>query len=429
MAEEELRLLADFPPVTTEEWESAIAADLRGADYSKNLVWQSDEGIAVRPYYRREDVPEGMARPVMAGEWEILEELPQAGVVDATRWHEQGGTAVEELAFAMAAGSDDLASGRAVAGLAFAVGSNYFFEIAKLRAARLLWARVAAAYGASGELKLYAVTALANKSIYDPYTNLLRATTEALSAVVGGCDGLVVQAAGFSPRLGKNVQLLLREESHLNQVADPAGGSYYVEALTGALAREAWAVFQQVEIEGGYARASSFIGERLAASKAAKEQAVASRRRTLVGVNGYPDMNENGLERVDSLGSAGWRLARPLEEIRLRTERHTRETGRRPKVLLLRRGEQKAQMAQAQFCLNLFGCAGFEVEEGDSFEGSDADLVVLCAPDAELPELAREAGARVKAMVVAGFADAGPDMAQTLAEWQQRLGVGGREGA
>ncbi|MBI5084570.1 MAG: hypothetical protein HZB13_08235 [Acidobacteria bacterium] len=428
MAEGELRLLADFPPVSTEEWEAAIAADLRGADYVKTLVWQSDEGIAVRPYYRQEHVSEDLARPVMAGGWEMLEELPHEGIVDATRWHEQGGTAVEELAFAISAGSDELAAKRTVTGLAFAVGSNYFFEISKLRAARLLWARVAEAYGAGGELKLYAVTALANKSIHDPYTNLLRATTEALSAVIGGCDGLVVQAAGFASRLGQNVQLLLMEESHLNRVADPAGGSYYVEALTGALAREAWAMFQRVETKGGYARATEFIEERLTASRLAKEQAVASRRRTLVGVNGYPDTNERGLGEVDSLGSAGWRLARPMEEIRLRTDRHARMTGKRPKVLLLRRGEQKAQMAQVRFCLNFYGCAGFQVEESDSFEACDADLVVLCASDAHIAGLERSVRSQAQTQVVRGFTDAGPDMVKALSDWQDRLGVGEKGG-
>lgn len=457
MPEDKLGLAAEFPPVSTAEWEATIQADLKGADYEKRLVWKTDEGIAVRPYYRAEDAPadglapgqfpftRGVAQP-----WEIVEDpaIPE-GAVNAARFHENGATSVEELAFALAEGVERLAAAAdpgaeaASLGFVFAVGSNYFFEIAKLRAARMLWAQAVTAFGVTApeaaRMRIHARTALANKSIYDPYTNLLRATTEALSAVAGGCDSLTVMPARFSGRLARNVQLILKEECHLDGVADPAGGSYYVEALTDALAREAWKLFQQVEERGGFAAAAGFIAERLAASRATKEKALATRRRVLVGVNNYPDLGERALSEADGLAQAGWRMARPFEEIRLRTERHAAAAGRTPRVLLLKRGDLKMRMARATFCQNFFGCAGFEIVESEELDPA-ASLVVLCSSDAEYLEIAREVAPQTSAPVivagnpkeqiaelqaagVAGFVHVLSNQIETLTEWQNKLGV------
>lgn len=457
MPEEKPGLLEEFPPVSTAEWEAAILADLKGADYEKRLVWKTEEGIAVRPYYRAEDAPAAALAPGqfpftrgVAQAWEIVEDLAiPTGAVNAARFHENGATSVEELAFALAEGVERLAAaedpGIEAASLVFvfATGSNYFFEIAKLRAARMLWAQAVTAFGVTNSeaarMRIHARTALANKSIYDPYTNLLRATTEALSAVIGGCNSLTVMPARFSARLARNVQLILKEECHLDGVADPAGGSYYVEALTDAIAREAWKLFQQVEQRGGFAAAESFIGERLAASRAAKEKAVATRRRVLVGVNNYPDLGERVLGDATDLAQAEWRMARAFEEIRLRTERHAAATGRTPRVLLLKRGDLKMRMARATFCQNFFGCAGFEIAESAELDPA-ADLVVLCSSDPEYLELAREivpqtnapvivAGnpkeqiAELQAAGVAGFVHILSNQIETLTEWQDKLGV------
>lgn len=451
--EQELRLLPDFPPVPTEEWEAAILADLKGADYEKKLVWKSPEGIAIRPYYRREHLPQIAYRHCAARSWEIAEGPLPEGVVNGAVHHEQGATAVQELAFALAEASDRVAEGRQVAGLAFGIGSVYFMEIAKLRAARLLYARVAEAYGREPETRIHAVTALSNKSIYDPWTNLLRSTTEALSAVLGGADWLHVQAAGYPARLARNIQLILKEEAHLDRVADPAGGSWFIESLTASLAAEAWKLFQQVESMGGYAKARAFIDSAIAAAREAKEKEFASRRRVMVGVNNYPDLGERRLEQAGSLEGAVWRLARPIEKIRLRTERHARRTGKTPKVLLLKRGDLKMKMARAQFCLNFFGCAGFEIAEADyeavfaqagSTAAPDADLVVLCSSDPEYLDFARDVCPKVNVPVivagnpkdqiealraagVAGFVHILSNIVETLEEWQRRLGIDGRE--
>ena len=457
MPDAKLNLAAEFPPVSTAEWEAAIQADLKGADYEKRLVWKTDEGVAVRPYYRSEHLPPGTDLapgqfPYTRGaaqSWEIVEETAiPAGAVNAARFHENGATSVEELAFALAEGVDRLAAAQDPAAEAaslcfvYAVGSNYFFEIAKLRAARMLWAQAATAFGVppgAARPRIHARTALANKSVYDPYTNLLRVSTEALSAVIGGCDALTVVPARFSPRLARNVQLILKEECHLDGVADPAGGSYYIEALTDALAREAWKLFQQIESQGGFAAAQSFIAERLAASRAAKEKALATRRKTLVGVNNYPDLGERALPEATDLAQAEWRMARAFEEIRLRTERHAAGGGRTPRVLLLKRGDLKMRMARATFCQNFFGCAGFEIVEGAELDAA-ADLVVLCSSDSEYLDLAREIVPQTQAPVivagnpkeqieelraagVAGFVHVLSNQIETLTEWQDKLGV------
>jgi methylmalonyl-CoA mutase len=339
-----------------------------------------------------------------------------------------GGTTVDEAASSLC--------------FVFAIGSNYFMEIAKLRAARLNWAQAAAAFGPASEascrMRIHARTALSNKSIYDPYTNLLRATTEALSAIIGGCDSLQVQPFRFSERLALNVQRILKEESRLDRVADAAGGSYYVEALTDAVARESWKLFQQIEFAGGFAEAAGFVQASLTASRQQKEKAVAQRRRTLVGVNKYPDLGENAGGAAGRFPTGVWRAAEPFERIRLRAERHTAITGRRPRVLLLERGDAKMRMARAQFCRSFFGCGGFDIKESQDIE--PAELIVLCSSDGEYLATAREIcpAANVPVLVagnpkddidalttagVAGFVHSQSDAIEMLEHWQNRLGM------
>ena len=467
-----LHLGPDFPPVTTAEWEAAIHKDLKGADYEKKLVGRTDEGIPVRPYYRREDLA-GLETqlqsapghfPFVRGSgkaWETRQEpyfRPTA--IRADYLHDTGAHAVQEVAYALAEGVERVQTLATTVGVdlaaanvefVFAVGSNYFFEIAKLRAARMLWAQAVAAFGPENSeacaMRMHVRTSRLNKSVYDRYTNLLRVTTEAMSAVIGGCDTLTLEPFGFSPHVALSVQRVLREESHLDAVADPAGGSYYIEALTDALAREAWKLFQAVEAEGGYAMAlsSGSIEKALAATRAARQKAVSSRRRTLVGVNNYPNLNEKTPE-AEALPPIGgerfpaFRLAEPFEKIRLRTARHAARTGRYPKVLLLKRGDLKMRMARANFTFNFLGCAGFDIVEAEDYVDTSADLIVLCSSDPEYLDLAREVCARVSVPVlvagnpkdriealqaagVQGFIHIMSDAVQTLTEWQTRLGM------
>ncbi len=467
-----LTLGQDFPPVPTAEWEAAIRKDLKGADYEKKLVWRTDEGIPVRPYYRSESLAglEGQTGsapgsfPFVRGNgeaWTIDQEAAPAPYAIRADWvHEAGGHAVEELAIALAAGVERLAQtsvGRTVDQAArdiqfvFAVGSNYFFEIAKLRAARMLWAQGVAAFAPvnldSCRMHLHVRTSRLNKSVCDPYTNLLRVTTEAMSAAIGGCDTLTVEPFGFDAHLALNLQRILAEEAHLAAVADPSGGSYYIEALTGALAREAWKLFQKIESEGGYSAALAYgsLAALVSKTRAAREKAISSRRRTLVGVNNYPNLNERGLESPPAFEDDGapfppFRLAEPFEKIRQRTARHIRRTGYIPQVLLLKRGDLKMRMARAQFALNFFGCAGFEITESEDDAGTKADLIVLCSSDPEYLPFAQDVCGRATVPVIVagnpkdqvdaltaagiqGFVHVMSDAVETLTHWQNRLGM------
>jgi len=436
-----LRLLEEFPPVPTPAWEEAIAKDLKGADYEKRLVWKTDEGIAVRPYYRAEHA---VARPPLsrlAATWELVPpgtEPPPS--VSAIEHHEAGATAVQEVAFAVAEGVERVAAGEAVDSLGFAIGSNHFMEIAKLRAVRLLWAQAEAAFGRTpSTVRIHARTAGENKTLFDPHVNMLRVTTEALSAVLGGCDSLTITPCGFDAHLADNVHHILREESHLDKVLDPGAGSYYVEALTDAVARQAWTLFQAIEAAGGFAawRASGALDAALSKAREGKEKAVATRRRVLVGTNNYPNVAERRLDAASRM-PGGWRLASAFEAIRLRTERHAAATGRTPRVLLLEHGDLKTRKARAAFCLNFFGCAGFDVARGESV--ADADLVVLCSSDPEYLALAKDVCPRTTAPVivagnpkdqidalkeagVADFVHVGSNAVDTLTSWQHRLGI------
>jgi len=467
------RLRDEFPPVPTSAWEEVARQDLKGQDYEKRLVWRTEDGLALKPFYRQEDLAglDGQtaavpgAPPFVRGNgvpWQPVEAPTwPADAIRADLLHDAGATAVQELAWALAEGVDRLvaatATGGAVDGAArqvafvFAVGSAYFLEIAKLRAARLLWGRAVSAFApvdaAAGATTLHVRTARSNKSVYDPYTNLLRVSTEAMSAAIGGADTLLVEPHGFEPHLAINVQRILAEEAHLDAVADPAAGSYYVEALTDALAGEAWTLFQQIEAAGGYASAvaDGLRDTHLQASRQAREKAVSSRRRTLVGVNNYPDLTEatpshGPFPREESdTGVATHRLAAPFEALRARTARHVAATGGTPVVHLLTRGDLKMRMARANFCLNFFGCAGFAITQGADLP-ERADLVVLCSADAEYPALAQEIVPEVPAPVIVaglpkehldvltasgvqGFVHLQSDAVQTLTEWQDRLGI------
>ena len=436
-----LSLGQDFPPVATATWQAAIQKDLKGADYEKKLVWRSDEGLSVRPYYRSENLA-GLEMqtsslpgrfPFVRGDgkaWEIRQDgAPAPGAIRADLILEAGADSIQQIGIALAAAVEKLRqlckdrpvdiAAREVE-FVFAVGSTYFFEIAKLRAARMLWAQAVSAFAPSDmdscRMNLHVRTARLNKSFCDPYTNVLRVTTEAMSAAIGGCETLTVEPFGFDEHLALGVQRVLAEEAHLNAVADPAGGSYWLSA-------------------------------EIAKSRAAREKAVSSRRRALVGVNNYPDLNGKALDVHAAPQFAAevfpqFRLAEPFEKIRERTACHARKTGHTPKILLLKRGDVKMRTARANFALNFLGCAGFGIAESDAdvYVGSDADLIVLCSSDPEYLAFAQEVCSAtqtpvivagnpkdqidaLKAAGVQGFIHIASDAVETLSYWQQRLGM------
>ncbi len=239
--------------------------------------------------------------------------------VHSRAWHEAGASAVQELAFTLATAIEYLRQmhqrgldvNTVAPRLRFAVtvGVNFFMEIAKLRALRMLWSRAVAALGGNPDaqkLSLHVRTSQWNKSVCDPHNNLLRATVEALAGVLGGCDSLQVGAFDevarppddFSRRIARNTQLILQKECNLTQVLDPAGGSWFAEVVTAQLASGAWSLFQEVEQLGGMGAAllAGFPQKSIEAVAAEKMQAAATRRQSMVGVNQYANPKETPLE-------------------------------------------------------------------------------------------------------------------------------------
>lgn len=558
-------LFSEFAPVSTQEWMDKITADLKGADFDKKLVWKTNEGFNVRPFYREEDlknleyldtlpgefpfvrgtkahnkwlvrqdivvkdvkeanekaldilnkgidslgffieneelitkenvsallkhiVPEAVelnfstphgnnklyklvveefaARnckleeikgslnfdplgsltvsgkscvpveellddaAVLAGEGKAMPQF-QTISVNAKHFNNAGASIVQELGFGLAMGNEYLAQiternqdiNTAAKNIRFnfAVGGNYFMEIAKLRAGRMLWAKIVDAYKPTGlevkKMRTHCETSEWNKTIYDPYVNMLRTQTEAMSATIGGTDSLTVapfdqvfrQPNVFSERIARNQQLLLKEESYFSMIVDPSAGSYYIENLTDSIASEAWKLFVEVEEKGGYTAAlkAGFIQAKVAETSDKRKKELARRKDTLLGTNQYP----NNLEAVSKEISEDkaftdseegnivepiqlYRGAEEFEALRLATER----TAKRPKVFMLTYGNLAMRLARSQFSGNFFGCAGYEiidnlgfetVEEGvDAAKKAGADVVVLCSSDEEYAEAA-----------------------------------------
>lgn len=239
--------------------------------------------------------------------------------VSSLPYHQAGASSVEELGIALAGGAfylqeliqRGLSVDEAARQIRFslAIGPNFFMEIAKIRAARVLWSQVVKAFGGDSEsqkIQLHARTGLYNKTQKDPYVNMLRTTTEALSAAIAGVDSMCVgnfdEVARlpdtFSRRISRNTHIILQEECELTAVVDPAGGSWAVEWLTNEVSEKAWSFFQKIQAQGGIAVALSngFIQEAIEKTAAANSQLLANRRSSLVGTNVYPNLEEQPLE-------------------------------------------------------------------------------------------------------------------------------------
>jgi len=374
--------------------------------------------------------------------------------VNGDIFHNAGSTIVEELAFSLASGAEYLThlteKGLSISDVApkirfrFATGSNYFLEIAKYRAARLLWAHIVKAYGPSKEdvakMTVHAVTSRWNKAMYDPYVNMLRSTTEAMSSIIAGIDSLTVgpfnevyeKPDDFSERIARNQQLLLKEESYLDQVADPSAGSYYIESLTESIADGAWKLFLEVDAMGGFLEAVSkgFIQDRIAATAKKRNDDIAARKDTILGVNQYPnfkefkdnEVNGNVLKPADLGGGNAlvpvlkpYRGAQPIESLRYKTDCYAL-TNKRPAAFMLTYGNLAMRIARSQFSRNFFACAGFETidnlgfksaEEGvNAYLESGAEILVICSADEEYPVLApavKELIGEKGIVVVAGY--------------------------
>jgi methylmalonyl-CoA mutase len=358
----------------------------------------------------------------------------RALVVDGLPYHEAGGSPAEELGCTLATGVAYLRELTA-AGLPvdtacsqlefrFAATADQFLTIAKLRAARRLWARVAEVSGvpASAAQRQHAVTSPVMMTRRDPWVNMLRATVACLGAGVGGADAVTVlpfdSALGlpdaFARRIARNTSSILLEESHLARVVDPAGGSWYVERLTDDLARAAWAWFQEIERAGGQAAAlsSGLVAGRLAATWERRSGDLAHRREPVTGVSEFPHLAEQPVERDAAPAGPSGGLPRvrrdeAYEALRARSDAHLAATGFRPRVFLAALGPAAAHTARVTFAANLFQAGGIEPvhdpatvdaeSAAGAFARSGARAVCLCSSDTVYAEQAEAVAAALKA--------------------------------
>ncbi|MEU8589266.1 methylmalonyl-CoA mutase family protein [Streptomyces sp. NPDC048664] len=348
----------------------------------------------------------------------------RAFVVDALPYHEAGGSAAEELGCSLATAvaylreltGAGLSVEQACAQIEFryAATGDQFLTIAKLRAARRLWARVAEVCGAarSGAQIQHAVTSSVMMTRRDPWVNMLRATIATLAAGVGGADSVTVlpfdDALGvpdaFARRVARNTSTILIEESHLSRVIDPAGGSYYVERLTDELAGAAWEFFQEIERAGGQAAAlrSGMLGERLARTWAARSAKLARREEPVTGVSEFPHLAEKPVVRAAAPAPPSGGLPRvrrdeAFEALRARSDAHLAATGARPRIHLAALGPAAAHTARLTFAANLFQAGGIEPVTEGAFEESGARIACLCSSDALYEEQAEAKAAELRA--------------------------------
>ena len=364
---------------------------------------------------------------------EALKDYPKFRciTVNSVALNNAGAYIVQELCYAMAWGNEylqqltdagidiDLAAKKVKFNMG--VSENYFMELAKFRAARLLWAQIVKQYepkcDCACKMVVNAITSEYNQTLFDSYVNLLRSQTEAMSATLGGIHSLVVtpfdlpyeQPNDFSERIARNQQLLLKEECHFGQVVDPGAGSYYIEHLTNSLAQEAWKIFLQVEEDGGFLEAAKAgkIQDVINATNAKRHADAAKRKEFILGTNQFPNFIEKSDGKTPRKACCGCaekeegefksvsstRLAADFEDLRIHTE-----NTRVPVAFMLTIGNLAMRQARAQFSCNFLACAGYKVIDNLGFktveEGVDAaleagaDIVVICSSDDEYAEYA-----------------------------------------
>ena len=370
--------------------------------------------------------------------------------VNSVQLNNAGAYIYQELGYALAWGNEylnQLVEAGVPAALAakkikfnFGISSNYFLEIAKFRAARMLWADIVKEYHpqcncqpecpnkaedgtcfCACKMVAHAETSTFNLTLFDAHVNLLRTQTEAMSAALAGVNSITVTPFDktyetpddFSERIARNQQLLLKEECHFNKVVDPAAGSYFIENLTISIATQAWELFLKVEDEGGMLEAvkAGKVQEAINASNKARHDSVSKRKEILLGTNQYPNFNEKAGEKapVEAKCCCGGnhdncekpfatlnfdRAASQFEALRLQTEK----SGKRPKAFMLTIGNLAMRQARAQYSCNFLACAGYEVVDNLGFEtveagveaamAAKADIVVICSSDDEYAEYA-----------------------------------------
>lgn len=354
--------------------------------------------------------------------------------VDGPAFHDRGANAAWELAGVIGAATDYL---RLLTGTGVGMGisdalrqisfrlvadADQFMTIAKFRAVRQIWARVADALGHpdDGTVRLHAVTSQAMMTRRDPWVNMVRTTVAAFGAGAGGADTVQVLpfdvaipggypgvSVDFARRIARNTQLLLLEESHIGRVLDPAGGSWYVEQLTETLAAQAWSNFQEIEARGGFRLAREHVVEQIDGVGAVRRDDIAHRRTAVTGVSEFPDLAEPTQLQPDCPSSVH-RYACDFEELRDRSDAHLQRTGERPRVLLLPLGPLAENNVRTSFATNLLASGGIEAinpgtvgpeQVGAAVSDAGISVAVICGTDVRY---AAEVAAIVDAARVAG---------------------------
>ena len=420
---------------------------------------------------------------------EVLKEYPcfRCISVNTEALNNAGAYIVQELGYALAWGNEylqqlvdaDIDVDLAAKSIKFNMGvsENYFMELAKFRAARLLWAQIVKQYepkcDCACKMIINATTSTYNQTLFDSYVNLLRSQTEAMSAALGGVHSMVVtpfdvtyeEATDFSERIARNQQLIIKEESHFDRIVDPGAGSYYIEHLTDALATEAWKIFLKVEEEGGFLAATKagVIQDDINATNVKRHGDAAKRKEFLLGTNQFPNFTEKSegkrpiacgcgchpegeCENPPYKAIKSTRLAADFEDLRIATEEK-----KVPVAFMLTIGNLAMRQARAQFSCNFLACAGYKVIDNLGFktveEGVDAaleakaDIVVICSSDDEYAEYAIPAfkylngramfvvaGAPacmedLKAAGIENFVHVKCNVLETLKDYNQKLGI------
>jgi methylmalonyl-CoA mutase len=406
-------LFEEFGPVPSKQWKQQIQYELKGADYNQTLVWESPEGIKVKPFYHSDDAREPLAMvspsaPFLIGQDIFVKDAPKSAAraasslkrgaeamrftltdehttpesllegighntpvyfylhfvsidfvkkldtlaadrvspiyvqldpigqlaregnwfngrdnfellntiaisctnlsflsINAALYQNAGANIVQQLAYTLAHANEyfnRIATVYKPVTIQVAVGTNYFFEIAKLRALRILFEAVAAEYGHNTQCHIIAVPTKRNKTLYDYNVNMLRTTTECMSAILGGADmvinlpydALYHKSNEFGERIARNQLLVLKHESYFDKVTNPADGAYYIEELTSQLAEKALALFKDIEANGGFlAQLKEGTIQRKINESAAKEQELFdSGKEVLLGTNKYPNKTD-----------------------------------------------------------------------------------------------------------------------------------------
>ncbi len=617
MADSKERLFSDFTAPTRQEWRDKIEVDLKGADYQKKMVWRTNEGFSMEPFYRKEDVDKLPLVNALPGEFPfvrgnkkkdnqwyvrqnivaddpkaanekaldilnrgvnsigfripgekvsreyietlldgilldcvevsyrtcqrhvleltdillayfeekgykkdalvggigfdpiermlmkgkdtsfLLPQMPQlvkkledypglrCVMVHSDFLCNSGAYVYQELGYALAWGKEyleemveagvpvDLAAKKIK--FYMGIGGNYFMEIAKFRAARMLWAQIVKQYepkcDCACQMCINASTTTYNQTLFDSYVNMLRSQTEAMSAALAGIHSMVVTPfdapyevpTDFAERIARNQQLLLKEECHFDKIVDVSGGSYFVEELTTAIAKEGWKLFLSVEDEGGFLAAvkAGTVQQTINDTNVARHANAGKRKEFLLGTNQFPNFTEKseGKEPLscdcsckhsgdaDVPAIKATRLASDFETLRLTTEKAKKV----PVAFMLTIGNLAMRQARAQFSCNFLAAAGYKVVDNLGFqtveEGVDkaleagADIVVICSSDDEYAEYAIPAykylngramfvvaGAPacaedLKAAGIENFIHVRVDQLKTLKEYNAKLGI------